>query len=130
MRQRPITASAIDPAAAQQERKQLLAFATQIVRCRLARSHKVTNRFVDRIRNPHRGEFAGSVQPGQGDRVPPVGLDALARSLRDQSWRNHRAVMAHASDLAAQRITGRACFEADMQPVVPSRQATRFTPGT
>jgi hypothetical protein len=42
MRQRPMTTPAVDPAATQQERQQLLAFATKI-RCRLARSHKVTD---------------------------------------------------------------------------------------
>jgi hypothetical protein len=77
---------------------------------------------VDRIGNPHCGKLAGPVQPGQGDRVPTVGLDALARSLRDQSWGNHHAVMAQISDLATQFITGRAGFKADMQPIVSGRQ--------
>jgi hypothetical protein len=54
MRQRPMAAPAIDPAATQQERKQLLAFATQIVRCRLVRSHKVANR----LGNPQRLRYA------------------------------------------------------------------------
>ena len=63
-RQRPMPAAAVDPAATQQEGKQLLAFAAQIVRCRLARSHEVTDRLAYRVGYPHRGKLAGPVQPG------------------------------------------------------------------
>src|SRR5215218_8717796 len=44
------------------------------------------------------------MQPRQRDRVPPVRLDPLARPLRDQSRRNHHAVVAKIPDLPAQPV--------------------------
>ena len=41
MRQRPVSASAVNPTVPQQEGKQLLAFAPKIVSRRLARPHKI-----------------------------------------------------------------------------------------
>jgi len=52
-----------------------------------------------RVRKPDGGEFARSMQLGQGQRVPAVGLDPLARPLRDQRGRNHGTVVAERGDL-------------------------------
>jgi ABC-type thiamine transport system ATPase subunit len=41
-----------------------------------ARSHKITDRLVDRIGNPHRSQFARPVQPGQRDE-PTSRLDPI-----------------------------------------------------
>ena len=46
MRQRPMVASAVNPAVPQQKGKQLLAFAAKVVRRRLARPHKVAHRLM------------------------------------------------------------------------------------
>ena len=57
---------------------------------------------VDRVRHPHPGQLARPMQPRQGDRVPAVRLDPLARPLRDQRRSNHGAVVAEVPDLPAQ----------------------------
>ena len=58
MRQRPMAAFAANPAMPQQKGKQLLAFATKIVRCRLPGSHKIKHRLVSRVKRPDTGQFA------------------------------------------------------------------------
>lgn len=83
-----------------QERQQLLAFAAQIVRCGLTRPHKVTDRLVNRVRHPHRCQLACPMQACQRDRIPPVGLDVLARPFRDQRRGDHHAVMAQIPNVA------------------------------
>ncbi len=46
-------------------------------------------RLVPGIWNPHRGQLARPVQLGQAGGIPPVGLDPVARPLRDQRGGNH-----------------------------------------
>ncbi|WP_245454722.1 MULTISPECIES: hypothetical protein [unclassified Mesorhizobium] len=73
---------------AQEERKQLLAFAAQVVcRC-FPGPDQIADSLVDYVRHPHFGQFARPMQPRQSDRVPSVGFDALARQLRNQGGRN------------------------------------------
>ena len=74
----------IVPPVAQQKARELLARLAELADCGEARPHQIAHRFVRRIRNPDRGQFAGARQPRQMARVPPVGLDALARFARDQ----------------------------------------------
>src|SRR5215212_10049788 len=71
------------------------------------------------VRDPDRREFAGAVQAGQGQRVPPVGLDPLARPLRDQRRRDHDAVVPERGDLALQPVAGRSGLVGEGQPPVP-----------
>src|SRR5215213_9515583 len=80
----PGAAAGEDPAVAEQEGLQLLARAPQLLHRRLAGAHQLAHGLVAGIRDPDRRELAGAVQLGQGQRVPPVGLDPLARALRDQ----------------------------------------------
>src|ERR1700760_2133428 len=122
MCQRPMTASAVDPPTTQQERKQLLAFATQIIRCCLARPDKITDRLVRRVGYPYRSKLSRPVQPRQCNRIPPIGFNPLTRTLRDQSRGNHHAVVTQSPNLPIQLITGGTCFEADMEPIVACRQ--------
>lgn len=58
------------------------------------------------------------MQPRQRHRVPPVRLDPLARPLRDQSRRNHHAVVAKIADLPIQPVPRRPGLEADMQSII------------
>ncbi len=46
VRQRPMAASAVNPAVTQQEGKQLLAFAAKVIRRRLAGPHKIAHRLM------------------------------------------------------------------------------------
>ena len=71
-----------------------------------------------RVWNPDRRELAGAVQLGQGQRVAPVGLDPLARALRDQRRRDHGAVVAEGGDLALQPVAGRSGLVGEGQPPV------------
>ena len=122
MRQRPMTAAAVNPAMAQQEREQLLAFAAQIVGRRLAGANQVAHRFMRRVRHPYPGQLAGPMQPRQRHRIAPVGLDPLARPLRDQRRRHHHAGMAESLDLAIQPVPGRPRLVAEMQLAVAAGQ--------
>jgi hypothetical protein len=81
MRQRPMTAAAVDPPTTQQERKHLLAFATQIIRGCLTRPDKIPDRLVRRVGYPHRSRLSRSVQPGQCDRISPGGFDPITARL-------------------------------------------------
>src|SRR5712691_12223710 len=62
------------------------------------------------------------MQPRQRDRIPPVGLDPLTRTLRDQSRGDHHTVVAQSLELTVQPIPGRTRFKAKMQPTIPARQ--------
>jgi hypothetical protein len=93
MRQRPMTAAAVDSPPTQQERKQLLAFATQIIHCCLAHPGKITDRLVRRVKYSYRSKLSRSAPPRQRDRILPVvltrsparfGIRAAATTM--QSW--------------------------------------------
>ena len=74
----------VDPPVAQQKRLQVLALLAQVLHGRLTGSHQFAHRLVPRVWDPDARELAGAMEPGQGDSVPAIGLDALARPLRDQ----------------------------------------------
>src|SRR4051812_2899037 len=65
------------------------------------------------------GELAREVsdlqEPGQGDGIPAIGLDALARPLRDQGGSNAGAVMPGGGDLPLQPIAGGPALVAKQQ---------------
>lgn len=107
---------------AQQEGKQLLTLAAEIVGGSFPRANEIADGFVSRIRYPNPGELTSPMQPRKRDRVSPVGLDPLTRALRDQSWRNDHAVMTESLDLAIQPVPNRAGLKADMQPTIAARQ--------
>lgn len=75
----------VDPPMAQEEGKSLLALAAQVVGSGFAGPDQIAHSLVDHFRHPHPDQFARPMQSRQRDRVPPVGLDALARPLRDQA---------------------------------------------
>ena len=95
-----MAAAAVNPAMAQQERKQLLALAAPIISGRLASADQIAHSLMRRIRHPHSRQLTGSMQSRQRHRIPPVGLDPLTQPLRDQRWRNHQAGVPKRLDLA------------------------------
>jgi hypothetical protein len=95
---------------AQQKGEQLLAFATQIVRCRLARPDEIAHRLVNRVRHPHPRQLAGPMQPRQRHRIAPVGLDPLSWPLWDQRRSDHQAGLPESPDLPIQPVSGRPRF--------------------
>jgi hypothetical protein len=91
MRQRPMAASAVNPAVAQQEGQQLLAFAAKVVGRRFAGPHQVADRLMRGIQRPDSRQFARPIQSRPRDGVEPVRLDPFARPIRAgattmQSW--------------------------------------------
>jgi hypothetical protein len=123
MRQRPMTASAVDAAVAQEEGKQLLAFAAKVVPRRLARPHKIAHRFMRRIRRPDSGQLAGPVQSRQRDGVAPVRLDPFPGALGNQGRRDHHAIVAERLDLTIEPVSRRPGFKAHVQRAVALRQS-------
>ena len=81
----------------QQEPRELLACPAQRMHRIETRAHQIAHRLVPGIRNPHRRQLAGPVQPRQTGRIPPIGLDPVARPLRDQRRRHHDAFVPAAS---------------------------------
>ena len=78
---------------AQQKSGELLARPAQAVHRVEPRAHQIAHRLVPGIGNPHRRQLARPVQLGQAGGIPPVGLDPVARSLRDQRGSDHDAFM-------------------------------------
>ena len=100
---------------AQQKREKLLALLAQILARRGPYPHKIAHRFMHRVWNPDSLQLARPQKPRQGDRIAPVRLDALARTLGDQRGRNDIAAVAEIDDLAIKTVASRAGFVAKMQ---------------
>jgi hypothetical protein len=114
MRQRPVATPAVNPAAPQQEGKQLLTLSPKIVSRRLTGAHKIAHRLMSRIGRPNPRQFAGPMQSRKSDCVAPIRLDPLARSFRDQRRSDDHAVVAERLHLAIKPVSRRPSFEADM----------------
>jgi hypothetical protein len=123
MRERPVSASAVNPTVPEQEEKQLLAFAPKIVSRRLAGPHKIAHRLMSRVWRPNPCQLAGPMQSRQRDRVAPVRLDALARPFWDQAGATTMQSVAEGVNLAVKPVSRRPGFKADVQTVVPVRQS-------
>jgi hypothetical protein len=114
----PSRASFVDTAMPEQERADVLALATVILDRHCPGTHQIANRLVRLVRYPDRRQLRRTQQPGQRQCVAPVGLHPLARSTRDQRWRNHRAAMSHRKDLSVQTTARRSVFVAKVQRLV------------
>src|SRR5215212_2748869 len=100
----PGPGAGIDPSVAQQKGLQMLALRAQVRHRGLTGPHQLAHGLMPRVGDPDAGEFARAMQPGQGDGIPAIGLDALARPLRDQRGSNDGAVMPEGGDLPLQPI--------------------------
>src|ERR1700744_2501667 len=76
----PVLAAVEDAAVTEKKSHQLLAFLPQIFCCCLACPRQVANGFMDRIRHPYRGQFAGSMQPCQHHGITASRRLVLTRS--------------------------------------------------
>ena len=93
------------PAVAQQEARQLLSRLAQGAHRSLTGSDEITDRLMGLIGHPDRGQFTGAVQLGKVDRIPPIGLDPLARLSRDQRWRDDSAFVSRSGELSPNAVT-------------------------
>ena len=107
---------------AQQKRQELLALSAQVLGRDLARSHQVTNRFMDRVRHPDGGQFAGAQQACQRDGITTIGLDAVAGAGGHERGGDHVTGMAERMDLPVQPVSGGASFVADVHLHILARQ--------
>src|SRR4051812_18773729 len=114
----PGPGAGIDPSVAQQKGLQMLALRAQVRHRGLTGPHQLAHGLMPGVGDPDPGEFAGAMQPGQGDGIPAIGFDALARSLRDQRGSNDGAVMPEGGDLPLQPIAGGPGLVAEQQPAV------------
>src|SRR5215213_4940967 len=115
----------VDAPVTKQKRQQLLALVAQILSGGFSRSHQVPNRLMDLVWHPDRRQLARSQQTRQGDRVAPVGFDAIARADGHQRGGDHIAAMAEGSDVPVKPMSGWASLIADVQGLVLVRQLTQ-----
>jgi hypothetical protein len=101
----------------QQEAGQLLTRLTQRAHRRQTRAHEIADRLMGLIRNPDRGQFAGAVQPRKIYRIPPVGLDPIARLARDQRRSHDDAIMPGEGQLTLNPIAARSGLVAEPKRV-------------
>jgi hypothetical protein len=94
-------------ALAQQEPGELLSGPPQRAHRVEARPHQVAYRLMPRIGNPHCCQRAGPVQLRQTGCVPPIGLDPVARPLRNQGGGDDNAVVPGRRQLALDAVTAR-----------------------
>jgi hypothetical protein len=88
----------------------LLAGLTERAHRRQPRTHQITDRFMSLIWNPYRGQFTSAVQIGQVDRIPPVGLDPIARFARDERRDDNNTSMSSLGQLALDTVAARSSF--------------------
>ena len=82
---------------------------------RFARAHQIPQRFMLRIRHPHRRQLAGAIIPRQLQRIPTVRLHTISSFHRHQRRRYHGARRSHLRQLPIQHIPGRTCFLTESQ---------------
>src|SRR3954452_11413090 len=114
----PGPGAAVDPPVAQQKGLQMLALGAQVRHRGLTGAHQFADSLMARIRHPDGGQLAGAMQAGQGDGIPAIGLDALARPLRDQRGSDDSAIVPEGADLPLQSIAGRPGLVAEQEPAV------------
>jgi hypothetical protein len=105
-----------------QERGDVLAFAPIIRDRHRARPHQIPHRLVRLVRHPNLRQFPRSEQPRQRLRIPPVGLDPIARPARDQRGGDHSALVPEGQNLPIQPVSRRTCLIAKMQHFVAIAQ--------
>ena len=96
----------------------MLALRAQIQHCRLTCPCQIAHRLVTSVRHPDRGEFVGTQQLRQAERIAPVGLHLVASPLWNERRRDHCAFKAEAPDLPVQSVAGRSGLVAERQPLV------------
>src|SRR5467141_3794805 len=100
----------------QQEPRELLARPAQRMHRVETGAHQIAHRFVPGIRNPYRRQLTRSMQPRQTGCIPPIRLDPVARSLRDQRGGNHDAFVTVRRHVTLNAIAARPRLVAEPKP--------------
>jgi hypothetical protein len=103
----------------------LLARLTQGAHRRQARTYEIADRLMRLIRDPDRSQFTSPMQLGEINRIPPVGLDPVARLSRDQRRSHHNAFMHCSAQLPLDAVTARSGFIAESQFAITAGQFYR-----
>ena len=83
---------------------------------------QLAHRFMPSVRHPDRREFVSTQQLCQAERIAPVGLHLVARSLGNERRRHHDAFVAQLRDLPLQPVAGRPGLVTERQPLVLGAQ--------
>jgi hypothetical protein len=100
----------------------LLACLPQAAHRRQTRSHQIAHRLVSFIGNPDGRQLTGSMPLGEIDRVPPVGLDAIAWPARDQRRCDDHAAVAGRRQLPLDAVAARPRLVTEAQLAPGARQ--------
>ena len=115
-------------AVAQQQLREPVPAAHQVLADRLTRAHEVAQRLLLGPRHADRVQLAGQQQPDQQLGVAAIGLDAVARSARDLARRRDHALHAAPLELARQPVAGRPrLIRGAHRPRQPSAQPGRLS---
>src|SRR5216684_8773549 len=101
---------------AQQEPRELLTRPAQCMHRVETGAHQIAHCFVPGIRNPYRRQLARSMQPRQTGCIPPIRLDPVARSPRDQRGGNHDAFVTVHRHVTLNAIAARPRLVAEPKP--------------
>jgi hypothetical protein len=78
-----------------------------VLACRMPGTHQVANGFMQGVRNPNVGEFAGAEQSREGDRTPAIILDPIPGPARRHRWGANPAGKAKAGQLPLNVVAAR-----------------------
>ena len=115
MRQRPMTAAAVNPAVPKQEGKQLLELAAKVIRRRLAGPHEIARRLVRRVWRMRLTVSVPTRRSRASVTASRVRLHPLARPFPDQGRSDRQTIVAERPDLAIEPGSRRPGCEADVR---------------
>jgi hypothetical protein len=112
---------------AQQESGQLLASLTQGARRRQTGSHEIADRLMRLIGNPDRGQFTGSVQLGEVERIPPISFESAHRAYAGSTTeRPHRPRAVRRHPRGWERSIGRGLHRPAIERVLQQHAEGEF----
>lgn len=123
MTQRPVPVGFVRATVAQEKSEKLLASPHQLRHGVDPGAHQITHRLVNLIGHPHRCQVPRAVLQRQLLRVPPVGLDPIARLSSNQRRRSDDAAMPEIGELAIDAISASAGFIAEFEPTAVLAQS-------
>jgi hypothetical protein len=97
----------------QQKRAELLTFAAQIRRRRLARANQIAHRLVPLVGRPNARQLARPQQSGQAQRVAPIGLHPIAGLSRRHRRRHDHARVPEFLDQPVEAVARRSRLVAE-----------------
>jgi hypothetical protein len=104
VRRSPVGPAGVADVLAQEEGLEPALGGLQVLERILPGAGQITDRFVLDLGHVHRGQIARAHQAREGDRIAPVGLDAIAGPLGNQRRGHHEAPELLAPQVAVQPV--------------------------